>query len=82
VERERDSKNFGVRIVRNGVMVGKIWTFEVLGAKWSFHVVLGGIFGTYRVYGGLGVKGQGHMQNLAIYRGLIEVLEGLRLLYN
>jgi hypothetical protein len=51
-KRERDSENFGVRIVRNGVMVGKIWTFEVLGAKWSFQVVLGGIFGTCRVYGG------------------------------
>jgi hypothetical protein len=31
-ERESDSKNFGTRITGFGVMVEKIWSFDVLGA--------------------------------------------------
>jgi hypothetical protein len=30
-ERRSDPKNFGARITRFGVVVGKIWNFEVLG---------------------------------------------------
>jgi hypothetical protein len=32
-ERERDSENFGARIMEKGVTVEKIWGFDVLGAK-------------------------------------------------
>ncbi len=35
-ERERDFDNFGERIPENGVLVEKILTFEVIGAKWLF----------------------------------------------
>jgi hypothetical protein len=35
-KRERDFDNFGERIPENGVLVEKILTFEVIGAKWSF----------------------------------------------
>jgi hypothetical protein len=36
-ERGSDSKNFGTRITRFGVVVEKIWNFEVLGLfLWIF----------------------------------------------
>jgi hypothetical protein len=40
-ERERDYENLGARIAAIRVMVGNMWTFEVLGVKWSFQEVPG-----------------------------------------
>jgi hypothetical protein len=31
IERRNDSENFGVRFTRFGVVVEKIWNFEILG---------------------------------------------------
>jgi hypothetical protein len=55
-ERGSDSKNFGTRITAFGVVVEKIWNFEVLGLFLWIFLRLGTFLELFFNSGGLFVK--------------------------
>jgi hypothetical protein len=68
-ERERDSDNFAARIMKKGVIVEKIWTFEVLGENCHFRRFQGVYLEYIESLEGFSVKRWGHMWNLDNLQG-------------
>jgi hypothetical protein len=62
-----NSENLGARIAENGGRDKKIRAYEDLGARWSFHEVLGAFLEFSEWLEGLGAKNTGASAKFGIF---------------